>query len=97
LERIEEFISKYPNQLCKDFKIGNIKCGIIKSDEIEIASFKIFNWIDKGELIRRGELIAFPTETVYGLGANATDEKAIRLIFTTKKRPLTDPIIVHVH
>lgn len=41
--------------------------------------------------------MAIPTETVYGLGANALDEEACRLIFTTKGRPLTDPLIVHVH
>ena len=38
-----------------------------------------------------------PTETVYGLGANALDEVACKSIFTTKGRPLTDPLIVHVH
>ena len=40
--------------------------------------------------------MAFPTETVYGLGANALDESAVLSIFTTKGRPLTDPLIVHV-
>lgn len=49
-----------------------------------------------GELIRSGRLVSFPTETVYGLGANALDEAAVRSIFATKKRPLTDPVIVHV-
>jgi L-threonylcarbamoyladenylate synthase len=48
------------------------------------------------EAIARGELIAFPTETVYGLGANALDEKAVLSIFEAKGRPLTDPLIVHV-
>ena len=43
-----------------------------------------------------GKLVAFPTETVYGLGANAFDEKAVRSIFTAKGRPLTDPLIVHI-
>ena len=38
-----------------------------------------------------------PTETVYGLGANALDAEACKSIFTTKGRPLTDPLIVHVH
>jgi len=38
-----------------------------------------------------------PTETVYGLGANALNEAACKSIFTTKGRPLTDPLIVHVH
>ncbi len=43
-----------------------------------------------------GRLVAFPTETVYGLGANALDEAAVRRIFTAKGRPTTSPIIVHV-
>jgi L-threonylcarbamoyladenylate synthase len=47
-------------------------------------------------LIRSGELVAFPTETVYGLGANALDENAARKIFTAKGRPASDPLIVHV-
>ncbi|NOY06170.1 MAG: threonylcarbamoyl-AMP synthase [Chlorobi bacterium] len=46
--------------------------------------------------IRRGELVAFPTETVYGLGANAFNEDAIRAIFRVKGRPADNPLIVHV-
>jgi L-threonylcarbamoyladenylate synthase len=46
--------------------------------------------------LRRGELVAFPTETVYGLGANALDEKAVAKIFATKGRPKDNPLIVHV-
>ena len=42
-------------------------------------------------------MVSFPTETVYGLGANALNADACNLIFTTKGRPLTDPLIVHVH
>ena len=49
-----------------------------------------------GELIRKGELVAFPTETVYGLGANALDFNSVLKIYETKQRPLTDPVIVHV-
>ncbi len=48
------------------------------------------------ELIRAGRLVAFPTETVYGLGANALDAKAVQRIFTAKGRPRTSPLIVHV-
>lgn len=48
------------------------------------------------ETIRRGELVAFPTETVYGLGANALDEKAVWRIYTAKGRVSTNPLIVHV-
>jgi len=46
--------------------------------------------------LRRGELVAFPTETVYGLGANALDEKAVAKIFAKKGRPHDNPMIVHV-
>ncbi len=47
--------------------------------------------------IRHGGLVAFPTETVYGLGANAFDEAAVARIFEAKQRPRHDPLIVHVH
>jgi len=49
-----------------------------------------------GELIRAGGLVAFPTETVYGLGANALDAGAVKRIFEAKGRPLSSPLIVHV-
>ncbi len=48
------------------------------------------------ELIRKGEVVAFPTETVYGLGANALDKKAVKKIFEAKGRPADNPLIVHV-
>ncbi len=48
------------------------------------------------ELLRAGRLVAFPTETVYGLGANALDGAAVRRIFEAKGRPRTSPLIVHV-
>ncbi len=49
-----------------------------------------------GELLRTGRLVVFPTETVYGLGANALDPAAVRRIFTAKGRPPTNPVIVHI-
>jgi L-threonylcarbamoyladenylate synthase len=48
------------------------------------------------EILRAGGLVAFPTETVYGLGANALDTTGVKKIFTAKRRPLWDPLIVHV-
>jgi L-threonylcarbamoyladenylate synthase len=48
------------------------------------------------EALRAGELVAFPTETVYGLGANAADPLAVRKIFTAKGRPPDHPVIVHL-
>jgi L-threonylcarbamoyladenylate synthase len=48
------------------------------------------------ECLIRGGLVAFPTETVYGLGAHAFDAAAVRRIFAAKERPLSDPLIVHL-
>ncbi len=48
------------------------------------------------ELLRAGQVVAFPTETVYGLGANALDPDAVRAIFAAKGRPADNPLIVHV-
>ena len=48
------------------------------------------------DILRHGGTVAFPTETVYGLGANALDEAAVASIFTAKQRPAWDPLIVHV-
>lgn len=63
---------------------------------------KLLNFTDEhlqlaGELIRSGELVAFPTETVYGLGANAFDEEAVKSTFTAKGRPSDNPLIVHIY
>ncbi len=48
------------------------------------------------EALRSGELVVFPTETVYGLGANASDPAAVRKIFEVKGRPADHPVIVHL-
>jgi L-threonylcarbamoyladenylate synthase len=48
------------------------------------------------QALRAGRLVAFPTETVYGLGAIATDERAVARIFAAKRRPRFNPLIVHV-
>lgn len=62
---------------------------------------KIFNTTDEdlhaaAELIRAGKTVAFPTETVYGLGANALDADAAEEIFAAKGRPSDNPLIVHI-
>jgi L-threonylcarbamoyladenylate synthase len=54
------------------------------------------NVVRAAELILAGRLVAFPTETVYGLGANALDPEAVARIFAAKGRPRTSPLIVHV-
>jgi L-threonylcarbamoyladenylate synthase len=51
---------------------------------------------DAVEALRAGDLVAFPTETVYGLGANANNPDAVRKIFLAKGRPSTHPVIVHI-
>ncbi len=51
---------------------------------------------EAAELIKRGENVIFPTETVYGLGANALDKNAVEKIFLAKGRPSDNPLIVHV-
>lgn len=51
---------------------------------------------DAAQLIRDGEVVAFPTETVYGLGANALNEEAVKKIFLAKGRPTDNPLIIHI-
>ena len=51
---------------------------------------------DAAGILRRGGLVAFPTETVYGLGADATNDQAVAAIFAAKGRPRFNPLIVHV-
>ena len=48
-----------------------------------------------GKILREGGLVAFPTETVYGLGADALDEEASAKIYAAKGRPSDNPLIVH--
>ena len=50
-----------------------------------------------GDLLRQGQLVAVPTETVYGLAADATNPDAVRAIFSAKGRPANHPLIVHLH
>lgn len=49
-----------------------------------------------GELIKHGELVAIPTETVYGLGADALNSEAVKKIFIAKGRPSDNPLIIHI-
>src|SRR5687767_1510913 len=47
-------------------------------------------------LLKKGKLVGIPTETVYGLGANALNEEAVLAVFESKNRPFFDPLIIHV-
>lgn len=63
----------------------------VNSEEPESEKIRI-----AAEVIRKGGLVAFPTETVYGLGADALNESAVKKIYLAKNRPMDNPIIVHV-
>ena len=54
------------------------------------------NLLRAAEALRRGDLVSFPTETVYGLGGHAMNSLALARIFEVKQRPFFDPLIVHV-
>jgi L-threonylcarbamoyladenylate synthase len=63
----------------------------VSADRPESAAIR-----EAADVLRRGGLVAFPTETVYGLGANAFDATAVETIFAAKGRPATNPMIVHL-
>jgi len=62
----------------------------------EVLPFNPASVARAAELLRAGSVVAFPTETVYGLGARADDSAAVKRIFEAKGRPSTNPLIVHV-
>lgn len=67
---------------------------IIKTTEVEQLNMDVIN--EAGAVIKRGGLVAFPTETVYGLGANGMDEEAAAKIYAAKGRPSDNPLILHI-
>lgn len=62
----------------------------------ELLHFNEADLATAGKYVRQGKLVAFPTETVYGLGANAYDEQAVKSTYVAKGRPSDNPLIVHV-
>ena len=75
------------------------KYGKMKTKVIEIESPqkpRDEELLEGARILREGGLVAFPTETVYGLGANALDEEAARKIYEAKGRPSDNPLIAHV-
>ena len=70
-----------------------MKTQIIKINENNINSKEMEA---AGKLIAAGELVAFPTETVYGLGGDALDPEAAHKIYAAKGRPSDNPLIVHI-
>ena len=75
-------IKKIPYQLVEKGKITTLK----KRAEIK----------EGASLLKQGDVVAFPTETVYGLGADATNSQAVKKIFSAKGRPQDNPLIVHI-
>lgn len=71
--------------------MAGIRAELVQATVLELSELE-----QAAELIKQNKLVAFPTETVYGLGANATSKEALLSIYATKRRPLSDPIIVHV-
>ena len=69
-----------------DTKVSKIKSVIKEQDKIEEAA----------QIIKKGGIVAFPTETVYGLGADALNQEAVKKIFIAKGRPQDNPLIIHV-
>jgi L-threonylcarbamoyladenylate synthase len=74
-------------------RMQHIHTEIVEIDPVHPEITKIEH---AAALIRAGELVVFPTETVYGLGANALQAQAVEGIFVAKGRPLSDPLIVHI-
>lgn len=70
-----------------------MKTKIIKIDK---ENFKKEDLNDAAEIIKNGGIVAFPTETVYGLGANGLDEEAVKKIYLAKGRPSDNPLILHI-
>ena len=69
----------------------------MKSKYIDLRNDNDYNKIKPAaESIRQGKLVLLPTETVYGIGANALDEKAVKDIFNAKGRAQDNPLIVHI-
>ncbi|WP_414635253.1 L-threonylcarbamoyladenylate synthase [Bacillus sp. NTK074B] len=71
-----------------------MKHWIVESDVDKNKSYPQI--VDAAEILQQNEVVAFPTETVYGLGANATSDGAVEKIFKAKGRPSDNPLIVHI-
>ena len=64
--------------------------------EMETTIYNLNQITKAAQALKDGELVAFPTETVYGLGADATNEDAVKKVYQAKGRPSDNPLIVHV-
>ena len=64
--------------------------------ETKLLSDHAEDLLEAAELLRNGAVVGMPTETVYGLAADARDPEAVRQIFAAKGRPADNPLIVHI-
>src|SRR5690554_1917908 len=67
-----------------------------KESMMQTAFLDDSNLDEAAQYLRNGEVVAFPTETVYGLGADATNDEAVKKIFKAKGRPSDNPLIIHI-
>ncbi len=82
------------NQIANEVNGRNEESIYVQSGAISKVDYNV---VDKaGEILRKGGLVAFPTETVYGLGADALNEDAARKTYEAKGRPSDNPLIVHI-
>ena len=70
------------------------KVVVIDREKPEAADIALLN--EAAQVLQSGGLVAFPTETVYGLGANGLDDEAARKIYAAKGRPSDNPLILHI-
>ena len=77
----------------KTKKVSSLQTRVEKIDRQKI-DYTVLE--EAGRILREGGLVAFPTETVYGLGANGLDEEAARKIYAAKGRPSDNPLIIHI-
>jgi L-threonylcarbamoyladenylate synthase len=93
LSEISHFGKKMENELPSVEKIEGVETKIFVVESECIDDNLLANAV---KLLKGGDVVAFPTETVYGLGANALDASAVAKIFKTKGRPSDNPLIVHI-
>lgn len=91
--QIQRNVLKYPQIIIMSKKIGSMNTKIIQIDENNIDNDAIK---EAGEILKKGGLVAFPTETVYGLGGDALNAASSAKIYEAKGRPSDNPLIVHI-
>ena len=96
---LEIFKTKGKEECLLETKVWQLQ-GLPESKQSDNEKLEFFiknaSIIEASQMIQKGNVIAFPTETVYGLGANAFDDNAVSKIFKAKGRPSDNPLICHI-